>query len=178
MKTKKQTVKIFLVLVPHRDTRFVLRKYSEDLFKSGFSGAFQFPWVVPAALLSSRLNTDELKHCACAYREAIGKEKITAANGAVVEFSDGMSLFGPCFENSIPLSIINESAASKVKKFISPSVIGSCLFQEQAKILLPPPVSFRAAGFANMYWKPLQTKPDKAFGFKWKIGKLFWLPAV
>ena len=179
MKTKKQRAAIFLVLVPHRDIRFILRKYSAELFKAGFSGAFQFPWVVPAALLSSRLNEDELKHCACAYRETIGKEKITAAHGAVVEFSDGMPLFGPRLESPIPQKIFNESAAVKIVKKISPSVIGSCFLWEQGKTPLPvQKLSFRAAAFANMYWKPMQINTDGALGFKWKIGKLFWLPAV
>jgi hypothetical protein len=143
------------------------------LFNTGFSGAFYFPWVVPAALLSAPLSRDELRHCARSYRETAGKDKITAVRSAVVEYFD-IALFGPCLEPEIPVSVFNESAALKVKKRIVPSVIGSCLYDLPPPE--PPPITFRAAAFANMHWKPLDCGKQGAQGNKWKIGKLIWLP--
>jgi hypothetical protein len=174
LKTRKQNAQVFLVLVPHRDIRFILRKYSEELFKAGFSGAFYFPWVVPVALLSAPLSKDELKHCAISYREAAGKDKITAVQSAVVEYLDNTALFGPRLEPEIPVSIFNERAALKVKRRIVPSVIGSCLYDHPP--LEPPQITFRAAAFANMYWKPLDCGAQGAQGNKWKTGELIWLP--
>jgi len=178
LKTEKKNTQLLLVLVPHRDVRFVLRKYSAGLFNAGFPGAFQFPWVVPVASLSKRLSSDELKHCARACRETFVKEKFTAMHGATVEFSDGASLFGPRLEQNIPLDAFSESAALKIKSLFSPQVIGSCFLWEQTKTPpLPPQLSFRAAAFANMICQPVQIETDGAAGFIWKIEKLSWLPA-
>jgi hypothetical protein len=173
LKTRKQNAQVFLVLVPHRDIRFILRKYSETLFKTGFSDAFYFPWVVPVALLSAPLSKDELRHCARVYREAVGKDKIIAVQSAVVEYLD-TALFGPRIEPNIPQCIFNESAALKVKRRIVPSVIGSCLNDHPPPE--PPQITFRAAAFANMYWKPLDCGAQGVRGNKWKIGRLIWLP--
>jgi hypothetical protein len=221
LKTKKNTAKTFLVLVPHRDTRLVLRKYSDSLFKSGFPGAYSFPWVVPLAAISRSLSEDELKHCARALREAalfLEKGKISAPETSCIsinmnkeldanvelstndELSANMKsgvhnnsegiLFGPCLDLSLPPNAFNESAAKKIIALFSPLVIGSCLLPtdkvDTAALPPAPQISFRAAAVANMKWRSLQitarsygvARPDSGIGYKWKIGKLCWLPAV
>jgi len=175
--TQKKHKNIFLALVPHRDTRLVLRKYSADLFKAGFAGAYHFPWVAPLASLSRALDDAELKHCARALREAVGG-KIYAEKAAFCAFKEDV-LFGPRIDIS-GLSDILKEAAEKVTEIFPQPVIGSCLLPlsdtENAVLPAPPQLSFRAAAAANMYWK--RSDEDGAFCVKWKIGKLCWLPAA
>jgi len=167
--------KISLVLVPHRDVRLTLRKYSGDLFKAGFSGAYHFPWVAPLAALSQPLNDEELKHFSCALREIIGS-KIYADKAAVCAFEKD-AIFGPLIDIG-DLSGALGNASEKVTEIFAHPVIGSCLLSaaeaENAALPAPPQLSFRAAAVANMHWK--RTEKHSALGVKWKIGKLFWLP--
>jgi hypothetical protein len=159
---------IFLALVPHRDTRLVLRRYSESLFRQGYGGAYHFPWTAPLAELSSPLTPGELKDCARAARAAAGSEKIRAAEAASVPFAaggNGVSLFGARLDLAIPPAAFGSKAVS----VFSPPVIGACLL-ENGPLPSPPELSFRAAAVANMFWQPAHN------GYKWKIGKLFWLP--
>jgi len=167
----------FLVLVPHRDTRLVLRRYSETLFRAGFTGAYHFPWVSPLAVISRPFNTEELKHCARVIREAAGG-KIQAQEASATVFpagEDGALLFGPRLDLSIPKDALCGSE-SKITSVFSPSVIGSCLLSEGeiSELPSPPRLSFRAAAAANMLWLPLRSG-GKIIGYKWKIGKLIWL---
>jgi len=188
MKTKKQRAQVFLVLVPHRDIRFILRNYSAALFRAGFDGAFHFPHVAPLAALSRPLNAEELKRCARSIREASGNGKITSTEASYTAFpesahQEGGVLYGPRLDISIPR---DSELAAKITGFFSPPVIGACLLpadgDENANIPAPPVLSFRAAAVANMYWRTLRpydsAQNGGAVGYKWKIGKLCWLPPV
>jgi hypothetical protein len=178
--------KIFLVLVPHRDVRLVLRNHSAALFKAGFDGAFHFPWVAPLFALSRPFNEGELKHAARVLRDIAGKGKISAAQAAAADFpinENGAVIFGP----SLNLTIDSETlgASKKIKSVFSPPVTGSLLCDtgfDYSAIPAPPQLSFRAAAVANMYWRPLRNhageQPGGIIGYKWKIGKLCWLAAV
>ena len=175
--TQKKLKKIYLVLVPHRDVRLVLRNYSASLFRAGFSGAFCFPWAAPLAALSRALDDTELKNCARVLREALGS-KIYAAKAAVCAFGDE-SIFGPHIEiDNLPDALTN--AVGKVTEIFPQPVIGACLLQaneaENADLPQPPELSFRAAAVANLYWR--RTDDGGALSARWKIGKLCWLPVA
>ena len=173
--TQEKHKSIYLVLVPHRDVRLVLRNYSAALFRAGFSGAFCFPWAAPLAAVSQALNNAELKNCSRALREIAGS-KICAEQAAACAF-EGAALFGPRIDiDGLPGALAD--TAGKVTETFPRLVIGACLLQAaeagSAALPAPPQLSFRAAALANMYWK----SADKggAFGARWKIGNLCWLP--
>jgi hypothetical protein len=166
---KNTNAQKLLVLVPHRDIRLIMRRYSEILFKEGFTGAFAFPWVVPLAYLSSPMNAQELKSFARDLKETTETPKFTAKEAA----KNDMLLFGVKLEKEIPAFIFKNS--QKITKIITPALIGACLLEQDSDITAlpcPPQVSFGAAAVANMSWEPLET----GNGYKWKIGNLYWLP--
>lgn len=181
MKTLFQSKQKLLVLVSHRDIRSILRKYSESLFRAGYSGAYFFPWAAPLAALSRFLSEDELKRCARAIREASAARgcKISAVENDAIELDSRLSLFGPRLDITFPQDAFGE--ASKIIRVFTPPVIGACLFTSSdaaAPVLPPPALSFRAAAVANMIWLA-KGSPDPGSGkfyCKWKIGKLCWLP--
>ena len=179
--TLAEETRVFLVLVPHRDIRLALRKYSDMLFKAKFTGSYHFPWVAPLAAISRPFNTEELKHCARSIREASGG-KIFAHEAAAASFpaGEGTLLFGPRLDLSIlPDSLGGSESAAKITNIFSPPVIGSFLLSvgecETPTIPSPAPLSFRAAAVANMFWHPL-CSGGNIIGYKWKIGNLIWLP--
>jgi len=192
MKTRKHE-QLFLVLVPHRDVRASLRKYSADMIKDGFKGGCLFPCVAPLAVLSQPFTKDELKQCARAIREIItpaknAENKIFTKETAAAAFPSGECktgesktfLFGPQLDLVIPQNIFCESSVKKLTKFLSTPVIGIFLMNacENTVTSFPPPqeLSFRAAAVANMRFQQINTGIIKTFGFKWKIGELIWLP--
>jgi hypothetical protein len=177
-KRRKQT---FLVLVPHRDVRGELRKYSDLLVKAGLKDAYSFPYIAPLASLSQALNEGELKQIAHSLRKNIGSDKISAEENAVTAFpgyEKDLNLTGPRLNIVIPHSVF-EGGIKKIKAFFSPLVIGCFLTNDNKKLgsLLEIPrekSEFRAAAIANMYWLPLQVNGE--IFYKWKIDKLCWLP--
>jgi len=180
LKTQKNRTNIFLVLVPHRDTRLILRNYSSSLFKAGAAGAYHFPWAAPLAALSQPLSAEELKICARFLRKAATEGKINATDAAATTFSgaEGTALLGPRINIGVSSDLFGEDGAQKITSFFSPLVIGACLLSagEDTTTLPPPPqLSFRAAAVANMYWRTVRTD-SAVIGYKWKIGKLCWLP--
>jgi len=175
--TQKKLKDFYLVLVPHRDVRLVLRNYSVSLFKAGFSGAFSFPWAAPLAAVSRALNDAELKNCSRFLREALGN-RICAARAGTCSFEDAV-LFGPRIKiDSLPG--IPKDAAGKVTEIFPQFVIGTCLLPasdaKNAALPAPPELSFRAAAVANLYWR--RTDEGGALSVKWKIGNLRWLPKI
>ena len=189
METAKKDKQIFLVLVPHRDIRIKLQKYSDLLYKNSLTEvsaaefpAYSFPCIAPLASLSRSLNEDELKTFARSLRETTGWEKINITEASTCPFpiSEGTALFGPALDLNVSrLSI----SSSKIKNFFFPIIIGSCLIPKTNKQQLSglcafassqEKTAFRAAAIANMYWKPV--KLDGEIAYKWKIGKLCWLP--
>jgi len=180
----KRQKEIFLVLVPHRDVRVELRKYSETMAGSGINGVYNFPWVAPLASLSKPLSIDELKHFALFLRETTGTDKINTAEINTSVFPvcrNNGALIGPRLDLDIPAGTLEKT--QKVNRFFSPIVIGAFLNlnkdnEQLLKIFhnsaLPcKKLSFRAAAVANMYWQPLNANEET--GYKWKIEKLCWL---
>jgi len=184
---------IFLVLVPHREARAKIRKEFDSLTKSGFKGAYSFPFVSPLVSLKRPLITDELKAAARSLREATGKEKINITELSLTAFpnKNEMLLFGPKLDIDTA-AFAEKLAANQILKtvieknmFLSPAIIGACLLPENNKQQLLASIKhsasdlceifgFRAAAVANMYWQPLRVNAELCF--KWKIGKLAWLP--
>jgi len=181
METKKTQTNKFLVLVPHRDIRVELKKYCDFKLKEGLTGVYNFPLVTPIASLSQALNDGELKQIANLLRKSIGKNKISAGETSAIAFSydkKELSLYGKRLD--ITPQDISLSGEKKIN-YIFPSFVIGCFLKDEnnAKldILNENPqkkLEFRAAAVANMYWKTLQDNGE--IYFKWKIGKLFWLP--
>ena len=183
----------FLVLVPHRDVRLLLRGWSASLFKAGFCGAYHFPWVVPVANLNKPLKSEELKQYARDLREESllkNRGKITSQSISCLTFplferlpQNKMKLFGPCLDLALPENVFCPGAAAKIERFFSPLLIGACLVHNEEKFvntILPPApeISFRAAALANMSYMPMNIKQGNEVcdSYKWEIGKLAWLP--
>jgi len=176
---------LFLVLVPHRDTRLVLRKYSETLLNAGLSGAdayaYAVPWVAPLAALTRTLSSIELKKIAQTIKNSAVKGKFKTERALTLPFSieeKHKRLFGPRLDISIPPDLLNGAGT-----VLSPVVIGTCLLsgeESETTLPCPPALSFSAAAVANMIWRPVKltakNSQEFAFGYKWKIGKLMWLP--
>ena len=203
LKTNRQTRHVkcrhtkcrLLVLIPHRDTRLLLRKWSDSLFKAGFFGAYHFPWVAPLARLCRPFNTEELKHCARIIRQETlryNNGKINASEALRMAFpvderpqSNELSLFGPCLNLTFPANALMPSAQDKIIKHFSSPLIGACVLQPAEDIpeskTMPqlPQISFRAAAVANMNWyiDPPPYTPA-SFSGRWKIGKPSWLASV
>jgi len=181
---------IFLVLVPHRDTRLELQKYNGALFKAGLADVYTFPCAVPLTSLSRPLNADELKNTARRLREAASAEKfhITGTSTCRLSVNDeDMILFGPKIEYDS--AGVNSIKIEKIKSLISPLIAAACLIPNKngQKVLsalklktlanlASPELTFRAAAIANMFWKPVR-KNGETF-YKWKIDKLIWLPKM
>ena len=191
METAKKDKQILLVLVPHRDIRAELKKYSCSVYKNILTGilasklpAYSFPWAAPLAALSKPFKTDELKNIARSLRAAAKDNKFYISETSTCAFPAGeeeMTLLGQKLElkewDTLSFS------SSKIEYFFSPIMIGSCLITKARKQQLcdlcssaPSQESkgFRAAAIANMFWKPVNLDGETAY--KWKIGKLCWLP--
>jgi len=189
METDKNKTSVFLVLAPHRDARAEFRKYSQSLHKKGLKGVYNFPCAAPIALLTKPLTQDELKIAAKSLRALSAGEKFHSSKTACASFTangNSLLLFGSNLNFNIDPDSVN-CAARKIKKIISPLVVGGYLQNHECSEdavsfasrfypeLIPAPVfSFRAAAIANMFWRPVN-KNGEIF-YKWKIGKLSWLP--
>jgi hypothetical protein len=179
-----ETVKTkqFLVLVPHRDTRLVLKNYSKALLKKGFTGAYYFPWAAPIAPLSRLLNPQELKNIAHVLRKSAINGKFNTEGEKTIPFPLGEKdalLYGPRLDLSLP----QDFSINEISYFYTTTVIGACLLQDgknAGDLPCPPKLTFSAAAVANMVWQPVSLSAEGtksvAFGYKWEIGKLFWLP--
>jgi hypothetical protein len=190
-----------LVLIPHRDTRNLFRRWSEGLFAAGLSGAWAFPWAVPLACLSRPLLPAELREAAFAVRESLGRgdgkmRTTAAALCPLPDFSSrppetgpagrggrkGPALYGPRLEpEGLGEALQGAGAAAFLHRF-SPLVLGSALFEESGELsglraALPPPpeTAFRAAALANMVYRRRAGKGASLF--EWKTGKARWLPS-
>jgi hypothetical protein len=184
-------------LIPHRDSRKILRDWSGRLFAAGLHGAWSFPWAVPLALISRFLGDDELSGLAHALREQSlsggGDGKLQAGAAAALPFPGlpELFLFGPALDIRLPEPLLQGSAAAALIHVFPHPVLVSALIQAGAAAdctadpaaVIPqsippaPPVSFRAAAVANMVYRPLPVG-DGAYSFEWEIGELHWLPAI
>ena len=186
---KKERSKIFLVIVPHRDTRLILRSYLEILPETGIDGMYSFPLAAPLAALSHPFNTDELKLCARALKKDVsascGGKFFSNSSGNIdfpVSCNYSMRLFGSRLNLEVDLKkLLNcaeglKSPAQKINNVFSPLIIGTCLLTKDETPPPPPHITFSAAALANMYFRPVYGSKDSDVEYKWKIGNLTWLP--
>jgi hypothetical protein len=186
METEKKRTYKFLVLAPHRDIRIELQKNCDSAIKAAFKAqlaeAYTFPRVTPLVSLSRALEDGELKQIARSLREKTGKNKIFTQEDAVVPFpcdEKNLVLSGPRLDIDIPRDFFKN--ISKIINYCFPSFVIGCFLKTENNTKLNvscetprKKLGFRAAAVANMYWKTLQI--DGEICYKWKIGKLFWLP--
>jgi hypothetical protein len=180
-----------LVLIPHRDSRLLLRAWSSALFGAGCEGAWSFPWAAPLAALARFFTGEELRRCARALREQTvsrggdGKIKTGPACRAafpahsLADGEGGAAVFGPVLDLEIPDCAFTPNAAAKIIYRFSPTVLGAALtgpFQKGAARPEIQAFSFRAAALANMLYRPLPSSGGDSF--EWRIGKLCWLPPL
>jgi hypothetical protein len=145
-----------LVLIPHRDTRNLFRRWSEELFSAGLSGAWAFPWAVPLACLSRPLLPAELREAAFALRESLAGGDGRMRTGAAAwrplpAFSrppafppppgagetgptaygawGGTALYGPRLEGGDPEKALRGAGAAKVLYYFSPPILGAALLE-------------------------------------------------
>jgi hypothetical protein len=170
-----------------------LRNWSSCLFKAGFSGAYSFPWVAPLAALSRPLRAEELKHCALVLRKEslkVNGGKISAGDVTSLpfpgntfgdDFGETGVLSGPGIDLALCPGELSAGVMAKITGFFSPLLIGACLGESavcgEGAFPPPPEISFRAAALANMIYRPLDNGSG-GFSFEWKIGRLYWLPAM
>jgi len=184
-----KTKQIFLVLVPHRDTRLVLRGYGGELSKAGFSSECAFPRAAPLAVLSRPLNSQELKNIAHALRKSAIDGKFNAEEAQTIPFppeEKNSFLLGPRLNFTLPAELLNGKGSP-----LASTVIGLSLLSGGLNGNTPsrhPKLSFSAAAVANMHWQSVKVQAQAehaaqqaaaqafTFGYKWKIGKLCWLP--
>jgi len=186
METDKKRTYKFLVLVPHRDIRVELLKNSDSALKAALktqlTGVYTFPRVTPLASLSQALEDGELKQIARSLREITGKNKIFAEEDAVAAFpccEKEFTLCGPRLDIAVHQDFFK--IVSKKIKYIFPSFVIGCFLKTENNTKLnilcetqQKKSGFRAAAVANMYWRALRINGEICY--KWKIGKLFWLP--
>lgn len=104
---------------------------------------------------------------------------ITALGVSTAAFSENLTIHGPCLNLTISddlLSVTKNKAAG-----IFPLILAGVFLTlkdtgKQLCISVPPldKLEFRAAAIANMHWKKVKINGEIAY--KWKIGKLSWLP--
>jgi len=173
----------YLVLVPHRDTRIELKKHSNNLIKEGLTEVYPFPLVAPLASLKKPLESDELKKIAGSLRKAMGENIFKSSETTTINFPQdtaNMTLFGPRLDLDTS-SNKWEISSDKIINLIKPLLIGTFLIpigvsaSEKLDKSSYSSFSFRAAAVANMYWQPCMINGE--ISYKWKIGKLFWLPS-
>jgi hypothetical protein len=174
------------VLVPHRDSRKILRAYSGELFAGGFTGAWSFPWVAPLALLSRPLDGAELTALARALRERSlqadrgGKFRAETPSRLALrelypDFPALPSLWGPGISLGFRAEDFGPSGSAALNRVFHRPVLACALLGPEDPPLPPPVFSFGAAAVANMVYRPLS---PGGFSFAWEIGELHWLPAV
>jgi hypothetical protein len=172
----------FVVLVPHRDSRRLVEACRPALFAAGLHGAWSFPAAAPLARLSRPLTPPELKALAASLRRAAldnGRAgKITAGESAEEEcprFTDDagnappLRFWGPALDLPVP--------GGPAGLPMGRAILCAALIPGGLPAALPalPAFSFRAAAVANLTVKPL---PQGAalYSFRWRIGRLYWLP--
>jgi hypothetical protein len=181
-------------LIPHRDSRGILRAYSGELFARGFAGAWSFPWAAPLALLTRPLEGEELSFLARSVRKkslaAPGEGKFGVGNPLrfpLPEFppfsegngglSPGAALWGPEIGLKLRPDDFGPSGSLALRRvFHRPVLACAVLGAEEPSPPPPSAFSFGAAAVANMSYGPLGSG-DAAYSFAWEIGELHWLPA-
>ncbi|MDR0668738.1 MAG: hypothetical protein LBF95_01535 [Treponema sp.] len=174
------------VLVPHRDSRKVLRERSAELFAAGFWGAWSFPQVAPLALLHSPLPAAELGELARNLRALTlaGGRDGTLHPGAeailpLAGLPEGAALYGPQLDPQPRPEVFTGAAAHLKELFPAPLVACAVLGPEDPREIPaarnPPARDFRAAAVANLSYRPIAAG---GYSYAWRIGELHWLPKV
>jgi len=188
-----------LVLVPHRDARLPLRKWSGSLFAAGLSGAWSFPWVAPIASLSRIPSPGEMKNFATALAGNTEKTDVRFRTGqpdsALLPFAvNGKNafVFGPSLENAFGgFAIENLLENMPLLQRVAKTVLGSAIIYTDVpeRLPQPPQLSFRAAAIAVMHFRPMQfgalgesvlrhNSESGIYSFEWEIGRLYWISHV
>ena len=184
MKSSDNSIIRLLVLVPHRDTRRLLRAYGEKLFQSGVFGARSFPPVAPLAVVSQSLSRENLIKLGKSLRQRVNhmnrEGKFTVQGWATVSIPSFPHLGGL----NLGLSPL-ELEAPLGTRTLSPVVLGLTILgssdtehHSERFFLdkLEKPLTFRAAALANFLIRPLPYG-TRDFSFAWEIGQLAWLPS-
>jgi hypothetical protein len=180
-------------LIPHRDSRRILRAYSGELFARGFAGAWSFPWAVPLALLTRPLEGAELSFLARSVRKrslaAPGEGKFAAGpplRSPLPEFPPfsrgkglppGASLWGPEIGLRLRGEDFGPFGALALRRVFHRPVLACAVLEETEEPPPPPAFSFASAAVANMSYRLLGSG-DAAYSFSWEIGELHWLPPL
>jgi hypothetical protein len=182
-------------LIPHRDSRRILRAYSGELFLRGFAGAWSFPWAAPLALLRRPLEGAELSFLAQSLREkslaAPGQGKFAAGtplrfplpefppfSGGKGDPSPGAFLWGPGIGLKLRAEDFGPSGALALSRILRGPPLACAVLGAEEPLPPPPPgFSFAAAAVANMSYRPLGSG-EGAYSFAWEIGELRWLPPL
>lgn len=184
MKSSDNSIIRLLVLVPHRDSRRVLRAYGGKLFHSGVFGARSFPPVAPLAVVSQSLSRETLLKLAKSLRNRVNhmnREGAFATQGwttvSIPSFPPlgGLNLALPPLEFEPSLDI-----RPLIPSILGLTILGSTDTEHHSERFflekLEKPLSFRAAALANFLIRPLPYGA-RDFSFEWEIGKLAWLPS-
>ncbi|WP_461246788.1 hypothetical protein [Treponema sp. R6D11] len=159
-----------------------MQKNCSLALKAGLTGVYTFPHVTPLASLSQALEDGELKQIAHSLRKKIGKNKIFLQDDVVTAFpcdKKDLTLCGPRLDIIFPQDFFT-NISKKIKFYFSSFLIGCFLKSEnntKLNAICETPqkeLGFRAAAVANFYWRALKINGEICY--KWKIGKLFWLP--
>jgi hypothetical protein len=182
-------------LIPHRDSRGILRAYSGELFSRGFAGAWSFPWAAPLALLTRPLEGAELSLLARSLREknlgSGGKGKFHGGDplrfplclplpgsSPGVLSPEAFSLWGPEIGVGLRPGDFGPSGALALREIFHRPVLACAILKAGEPSPPPPPdFSFAAAAVANLAYRPLGSG-DPSYSFAWEIGELHWLPAI
>ncbi|MDR0553727.1 MAG: hypothetical protein LBG76_02860 [Treponema sp.] len=175
----------FVVLVPHRDYRRIMREYRARLFAAGLAGAYSFPEMAPFALTERPWTREELKAAARSLRSKAGAGGFQTGPGRFIVCPGGPLLWGPALNFSCPDTPFSLPPGSR--RLFSPTLCAALIRPDaglnaedaEKNVLdaLPPPVfSFQAAALANLIWKPLE-RGDPDYSFTWQTGELCWLPS-
>jgi hypothetical protein len=179
-------VRWFAVLIPHRDSRRLLENYRSSLFAAGCRGAYSFPALAPLAALTRPRKPPELKALASFLREAALKNEKSgkiAAAAAMTEVQSPADPGGFRFRGLAldlqPPDWTRIAPDPVYRPFPVPALCAALAGDGEPKTALPAPpfIAFRAAAVANMAIKALPSGAT-GYSFKWRIGKLFWLPGA
>jgi hypothetical protein len=186
LEDKAGDVTYLAVLVPHRDSRKILRERSAELFASGLWGAWSFPQVSPLAWLRAPLSGAELKGLARNLRALTlaGGRDGTLHPGApatlpLAGLPVGGVLYGPQLDIR-PSPGDFGAGGEKIRELFPINLVGCAVLGPEDPPKIPARIpagwtggSFRAAAVANLSYRPLD---GGGYSYAWRIGELHWLP--
>ncbi|MDR1025675.1 MAG: hypothetical protein LBL56_08105 [Treponema sp.] len=189
-----------VVLVPHRDSRKILRERSAELFAAGFWGAWSFPQVSPLALLSAPMTGTELKGLARRLRElslAGGRDGMLrpGTEGALPlpGLAAGIAVYGPRLDIDLSPGDLSRGAEEKLVELFPQALVGCAILgpedPREGPLCFPAPenkaaarTGFRAAAVANLLYRPIpagevtaeEVTMDKPAADRPPVNSVFW----